>query len=77
MTEHATSPQADKANERPAFRAFIVQDREGAEPIWTELVGLWPTKSGKGFTGTLRKPIAFTGGRIVVLPANANPGKEG
>lgn len=65
------------ASERPRYRAWLVQDGEDGAARWMEVTGLWPTKSGKGYCGTIRKPVAAAGGRLVVLPAGVNPGKEG
>ena len=70
-----TGPK-DDGKARPAFRAWIVQDRDGEEPAWTELAGLWPTKKGSRFTGTLRQPVALAGGRLVILPAQFTPKTE-
>lgn len=66
-----------KSTTPPRFRAWLVQDREGKAPLWIEITGLWPTKSGTGYCGQLRKPLAATGGRLVVLLASLKPGKEG
>ena len=63
--------------ERPRYRAWLVQDADDGSAVWTEMTGLWPTKSGKGYCGTIRNPIAAAQGRLVVLPAAVNPGKEG
>ena len=72
-----TNTQERPSGTRPAWRLWLVQDTPEGEAHWTELSGLWPTKSGKGFKGTLRTPLAATTGRIVVLPATFKPGKEG
>ncbi len=71
-----TAEQAPKGS-RPKFRAWLVQDTPEGEAHWTELSGLWPTKSGAGFKGTLRTPLAATEGRIVILPASFKPAGEG
>ena len=65
------------AKTRPNFRAWLVQDTPEGEARWTELSGLWPTKSGAGFKGGLRTPISATTGRIVILPASFKPAEEG
>lgn len=78
MTNATQTNPAEKSNSsRPKFRAWLVQDTPEGEPHWTELSGLWPTKSGKGFKGALRTPLAATEGRLVILPATFNPHKEG
>lgn len=76
-TEHDTQDQTNSAGARPKFRAWLVQDTPEGEAHWTELSGLWPTKSGTGFKGALRTPLAATEGRLVILPATFKPGKEG
>ncbi|MFG6554968.1 hypothetical protein [Sulfitobacter sp. 1A16808] len=63
--------------ERPRYRAWLVQDTEDGKGAWTEITGLWPTKTGKGFSGSIRKPLAAAEGRLVILPAIVNPGTEG
>lgn len=73
QTNQAETPRGS----RPSFRAWLVQDTPEGEAHWTELSGLWPTKSGKGFKGALRTPLAATTGRLVILPASFNPSKEG
>lgn len=69
------TPEAPKGS-RPRFRVWLVQDTPEGEAHWTELSGLWPTKSGKGFKGALSTPIAATEGRIVILPATFKPAEE-
>lgn len=76
MTNDAPNTPPQEAKERPSFRAWIVQDKDGEDPTWTELAGLWPTRKGNGFTGTLRQPVALAGGRLVILPAQFTPNKE-
>lgn len=65
---------------KPACRIWLVQDIEG-QAHWTELSGLWPTKSGSGYSGMIRKsipvPSGVLTGRLVVMPATQQPGKEG
>ena len=56
-TEHETQDQTKSAGARPKFRAWLVQDTPEGEAHWTELSGLWPTKSGTGFKGALRTPL--------------------
>lgn len=68
--------QTKSTGSRPKFRAWLVQDTPEGEAHWTELSGLWPTKSGKGFKGNLTTPLAATEGRLVILPASFKPGKE-
>lgn len=77
MTEQTQkqTPEAPKGS-RPGFRAWLVQDTPEGEARWTELSGLWPTKSGKGFKGALSTPVAATEGRIVILPATYKPNQE-
>ncbi len=78
MTDTTTNQEQEKpSGTRPNFRAWLVQDTPEGEAHWTELSGLWPTKSGKGFKGSLKTPIAATTGRLVILPATFKPGKEG
>ena len=76
MTNDDPTTRPQDGKERPSFRAWIVQDRDGGDPRWTELAGLWPTKKGNGFTGTLRQPAALAGGRLVILPAQFTPKTE-
>lgn len=75
--ETETNDQSKSTGLRPKFRAWLVQDTPEGEAHWTELSGLWPTKSGKGFKGNLTTPLAATEGRLVILPASFKPGKEG
>lgn len=70
MTEETQTPESDKPGPRPQFRAWLVQDGPDGKPVWTELGGLWTTKKGAGYAGTLKAPVAATQGRIVVLPAS-------
>ena len=78
MTDQTHNTAAGKSpGTRPQFRVWLVQETPDGETNWTELCGLWPTKSGKGFKGALKAPLAATEGRIVVLPATAKSGKEG
>lgn len=76
-TETETHDENKPAGARPKFRVWLVQDTPEGEPHWTDLAGLWPTKSGKGFKGALSTPIAATEGRLVILPATFKPSKEG
>lgn len=76
MSDHTQTPTR-KSTERPRYRAWLVQDGADGSPHWSEVTGLWPTKSGTGFCGSIRKPVAATAGRLVILPANLKPGKEG
>lgn len=75
--ETETNDQPKNTGSRPKFRAWLVQDAPEGEAHWTELSGLWRTKSGKGFKGNLTTPLAATEGRLVILPASFKPGKEG
>lgn len=68
--------QEKPAANRPRYRAWLVQDTEDGKGTWTEITGLWPTKTGKGFSGSIRKPLATTEGRLVILPAIVNPNAE-
>ena len=62
--------EAKLTREPPTHRLWMVEDRENADPEWTELAMLWPTKKGTGFTGRLEKTQAFSSGfRLVILPA--------
>jgi len=77
MTDANTNTaQKPRAKSRPSFRAWLVQDTPEGEARWTELSGLWPTKSGAGFKGNLRTPVSATAGRIVILPASFKPTAE-
>ncbi len=67
----------DRPKSRPNFRVWLVQDTTEGESRWTELAGLWPTNSGKGFKGGLRTPVSATTGRIIVLPASFKPKQTG
>ena len=71
--ENTNTERKTRAKARPHFRAWLVQDSEDGESRWTELSGLWPTKSGKGFRGGLRTPVSATTGRLVILPASFKP----
>ncbi|WP_157956303.1 hypothetical protein [Acuticoccus yangtzensis] len=64
-----THTQPNQAGQRPQFRAYIVREDEDGQAEWTEISGLWPTKSLAGFSGTLQTPIAVTNGRLVIMPA--------
>ena len=67
---------------RPVFRAWLVTDATHpetgeAKPLWTEVTGLWPTKTGSGYSGALNKPFPATTGRLVILPARIGaPGEQ-
>ena len=74
--QRETKEQKKSATERPRYRAWLVQDSEDGKGSWTEITGLWPTKTGKGFSGAIRQPVAAATGRLVILPAIVNPGKE-
>lgn len=55
---------------KPTHRLWLVEDQGHADPAWTELAALWPTKDGKGFTGRLVGSNVFpAGARLVILPA--------
>jgi hypothetical protein len=69
----AAKPQAKQPGSPPTFRAWLVTDP--ANPAdraqWTEINALWPTKTGLGFSGRLKKPLPpATAGRLVILPAH-------
>jgi hypothetical protein len=69
-----TTETAKPRGPRPTFRAWLVTDATHpetgeAKPLWTEITGLWPTKTGSGFSGGITKPLPPTGGRLVILPA--------
>lgn len=69
----AAKSQAKPTGNPPAFRAWLVTDP--ADPAdkaqWTEINALWPTKTGLGFSGRLKKPLPpATAGRLVILPAH-------
>jgi hypothetical protein len=74
-TKPDATAQAKQPGDRPTFRAWLVTDAADPQtgevkPLWTELTGLWPTKTGSGMSGPLTKPLPFTtGGRLVILPA--------
>jgi len=59
---------------RPIYRLWLVEDGPEGQPQWTALTGLWRTRKGNGFTGSLTQPLAAPGGRLVVLPASFKPG---
>jgi hypothetical protein len=73
---------AKQRGPRPTFRAWLVTDATHPEtgeskPLWTEVTGLWPTKTGSGFSGALTKPLPVTTGRLVILPAHVGaPGNQ-
>jgi hypothetical protein len=68
----AAKPKARQPGQAPAFRAWLVTDP--ADPAdkaqWTEINPLWPTKTGLGFSGRLKKPLPPLAGRLVILPAH-------
>jgi|OM-RGC.v1.032665191 hypothetical protein len=64
------------AKRRPIYRLWLVEDGPEGQPQWTALTGLWRTRKGNGFTGSLTQPVAATGGRLVVLPASFKPDAE-
>jgi len=72
-----TSNHGKGNGERPRFRAWLVTDKPDGTAEWTELAGLWSTKTGTGYSGALRQPVAAAAGRIVILPATSTPAKEG
>jgi hypothetical protein len=71
----AATAQAKHTGNRPTLRVWLVTDAPHPDtgevkPMWTEVTGLWPTKTGSGYSGALTKPVQFTTGRLVVLPAH-------
>jgi hypothetical protein len=58
QNENANEPTTAKGPP-PSHRLWMVADRESADPDWTELATLWPTKKGTGFTGRLEKARVF------------------
>lgn len=76
MTEETQTPEGNTPGPRPRFRAWLVQDGPDGKPVWTELGGLWPTRKGAGYSGSLKVPLAAIAGRIVVLPATAAPASD-
>ena len=70
-----TTTQTAKGD-KPAFRAWLTQDRPDGTTLWTEVSGLWPTKSATGYSGRISNPITATAGRLVILPATINPAAE-
>ncbi len=77
MTNEPSQQAGESGRARPTLRVWLVTDKPDGKPEWMELAGLWPTKTGKGYSGALRQPVAATAGRIVILPAASNPAKEG
>lgn len=74
MTKSTQNQQTTaQRGSRPQFRAWLVQDTPNGEAHWTELSGLWPTKSGNGYKGNLQIPVNAATGRIVILPAKFKP----
>ncbi len=39
----------DSRKSSPAYVAYHVRDREGADSVWTRLGAAWPHRDGKGF----------------------------
>jgi hypothetical protein len=80
QSQHAPQPQATPEpapqGSRPLYRVYLVEDQPEGNPKWTELSGLWPTKTGTGFKGNLKTPIAATGGRIIVMPVKNETGDK-
>ena len=70
MHDNPKKQSQPSGSEKPTCRVWLVQDREGQKPLWTELAGLWPTKSGNGHSGKLMQPVAALARRVVVLPAD-------
>jgi hypothetical protein len=74
-TKPDATAEAKQSGPRPTHRAWIVTDAADPQtgevkPLWTEMTGLWPTKSSTGLSGPLTKPLPLTsGGRLVILPA--------
>lgn len=64
----APAPQQKPQKSRPQYRVWLVQDQPDGKAKWTEICGLWPTQTNAGFKGNLKKPLAATEGRIVVMP---------
>jgi hypothetical protein len=72
MQNEETSGQTPEGKKRkPAYRLSIVIDRKGAEPEWTEIAALWPTKKKTGFTGRIEKlQVLPEGARLVLTDAS-------
>ena len=72
MTTKTKTAAAKQPGPRRTFRAWLVTNPAGddGKPLWTEVTGLWPTKTGSGLSGPVTKPLPMTsGGRLVILPA--------
>lgn len=55
------------ANDRPAYKAFVVEEKDGDEDkgFWNRVGSAWPHKDGKGFNLVIPPGIAVSG-RIVL-----------
>ncbi len=62
----------------PTYRLWLVQEKEGEDDIWTELAPLWPTRSGKGFTGLMvNRNVLPDRARLVLLPSRTPATSKG
>lgn len=61
--------------QKPAYDAFSVEEREGAEkPYFRNIGAAWATKSGEGLNLTLQ--VLPINGRILLLPYKERPPAE-
>jgi hypothetical protein len=62
---------SETAKTRPTHTAFMVEG-EGKNAKWNEIGGMWPHKTGKGYTLILKAvPI---NGRVVILERDHKEG---
>ncbi len=54
---------------------WLATDKPDGKAEWTELAGLWPTRTGKSYSGALRQ-LVTAAWRIVILPAASNPTRD-
>lgn len=56
----------------PTHAVWIISETEDGKTKWTEVMRLWPTRTGNGFSGKLKQHISVSGNRLVILPIKAN-----
>jgi len=68
---------ADTPN--PPTHDLCIVSGEGRSAIWTPVAGLWPTRDGTGFTGTIPAGVMVSG-RVVIQKrrdGSREPGADG
>jgi len=64
----------EKTSNAPTHRLCVIEG-EGDKARFIEVAGLWTTKSGEGFTGTIPSGLSITG-RIGVFPIKSESGSQ-